>query len=373
MSDHLAAGLDFGTSNSAIGVHDGRTARLHRFAGGAEVVPSAVFFDLDEEAWSFGREAEMRFLEGAHGRYLRALKSVLGTPLMGERTRLGRRAVPFAEVLERFLGAIKAEAEGAVGAPLTRVVAGRPVRFVDGDPGRDQAAQDALEAVLRAVGFREIAFVPEPVGAAIDAERLIRGPGLALVADIGGGTSDVSVLEMDPASPGRSRVLSTAGTHVGGTDFDRELALRHVMPALGRGSTTRPPMSSGPVSVPGAYFSDLATWQRIPLLYTPRTLREVAALVRHAEEPAKLSLLHRVLEEELGTASWRPWRRPRSRFRRSLVPPWPSRRCPTSRPWRSTPRRWRRPWPMPPPGSGARWTRPCAARACRERPWPPSS
>ena len=298
MSDNLAAGLDFGTSNSAIGIHDGRAARLHRFEGGTAVVPSAVFYDLDDGGWSFGREAEARFLDGAHGRYLRALKSVLGTSLVGERTRMGRRAVPFTEIIERFVGALKAAAEEEAGAPLTRVLAGRPVRFVDGDDERDRAAQDALEGVLRAVGFEEIAFLPEPVGAAVDAERLIDRAGLAVVADIGGGTSDVSVLEVDPGSP--ARVLSNAGVHVGGTDFDRELSLRHVMPALGRGSATRPPMSSGPIGVPNALFSDLATWQRIPVLYTPRTVRDVAAMARHALEPRKLALLLRVVEEELG-------------------------------------------------------------------------
>lgn len=302
MPDRLAAGLDFGTSNSAIGVHDGRAARLHRFRDGSAVAPSAVFFDLDEEAFAFGHEAEAQFLAGAHGRYLRALKSVLGTALAGERTRLGRRAVPFAEILERFLGALKAEAEAAAGGPLTRVVAGRPVHFVDRHPARDAEAQRTLEGILRRIGFEEVVFLPEPVGAAIDAQALIDAPGLALVADIGGGTSDVSVLEVDPARPGAGRVLASTGVHVGGTDFDRELSLRHVMPELGRGTETRPPMSSGPVAVPNHYHIDLATWQRIPLLYNPRTLREVEALVRHALEPARLARLGRALEEELGHA-----------------------------------------------------------------------
>ena len=302
MTDHLAAGLDFGTSNSAIGVHDGRRARLHRFAGGSTIAPSAVFFDALEQSWAFGHEAEACFLAGSEGRYLRALKSVLSTPLAGERTRLGARAVPFTEILERFLGALKAEAEAAAGAPLTRVVAGRPVHFVDRHPERDAEAQATLEAVLRRVGFEEIAFVHEPVGAAIDARGLIDAPGLALVADIGGGTSDVAVLEVDPARPGTGRVLASAGIHVGGTDFDRELSLAHVMPELGHGTATRPPMSSGPVPVPNHTFLDLATWQRIPLLYTPRTLREVEAMARHALEPARLGRLPRVLEEERGHA-----------------------------------------------------------------------
>ncbi len=296
MTARFAAGLDFGTSNSAIGVHDGRTAQLHRFRGGSTIAPSAVFFDPEEEDWAFGHEAEARFLDGAEGRYLRALKSVLGTALAGERTRLGRRAVPFVEILERFVGALKAEAEAAAGAPLTRVVAGRPVHFVDLHPERDAEAQATFEAVLRRVGFEEIAFVHEPVGAAIDA------PGLALVADIGGGTSDVSVLEVDPARPGAGRVLASTGVHVGGTDFDRALSLAHLMPELGRGTATRPPMSSGPVPVPKHYFADLATWQRIPLLYTPRTVREVETMARHALEPARLGRLARVLEEERGHA-----------------------------------------------------------------------
>ena len=302
MTDRLAAGLDFGTSNSAIGVHDGRTARLHRFADGSSIAPSAVFFDALEQGWTFGHEAEARFLEGAEGRYLRALKSVLGTSLAGERTRLGRRAVPFTEVFGRFVGALKAEAEAAAGGPLTRVVAGRPVHFVDRHPERDAEAQAMLEAVLRGIGFEEVVFVHEPVGAAIDARALIDAPGLALVADIGGGTSDVALLEVDPAQPGAGRVLASAGVHVGGTDFDRELSLAHLMPELGRGTAIRPPMSSGPVPVPNHTFLDLATWQRIPRLYAPRTLREVEAMARHALEPARLGRLPRVLQEERGHA-----------------------------------------------------------------------
>ena len=305
MSHRLAAGLDFGTSNSAIGVHDGRAARLHRFGGMAEVIPSAVFYDLDEERFAFGQDAERRFLEGCHGRYLRALKSVLGTALAEDRTRLGRRSVRFVEILERFLGHMKAEAEAAAGAELRRVVCGRPVRFVDRHPERDRAAQDTLEGVLRRIGIEEVEFLPEPLAALIDAERLIDGPGLALVADIGGGTSDFAVVEVGAGRAAEGlggRVLASAGVHVGGTDLDRDLSLRHAMPALGLGSETRPPLSDRPIRLPNSLFVDLATWQRIPLLYTGRTLADVEGYLRHAVEPEKVGRLRQVVEHELGHA-----------------------------------------------------------------------
>ena len=161
----IVAGLDFGTSNSAIGFATPNDVRLHRFEHGAQATPTALFFDEDDNALVCGHEAETRFLGGYDGRYLRALKSILGTSLADESTRMGKRPWPFRTLLSRFITHMKEEAERAAGVEITRLVAGRPVRFVDEDDGRDQAAEALLHKVLQDTGFEEVQFVYEPVAA----------------------------------------------------------------------------------------------------------------------------------------------------------------------------------------------------------------
>ena len=75
---------------------------------------------------------------------------------------------------------------------------GRPVYFVDRDAARDAKAEQTLRHAAQVVGFREIAFAFEPIAAAIDFERTLNDEMSVLVADIGGGTSDFSIVRVGP-------------------------------------------------------------------------------------------------------------------------------------------------------------------------------
>jgi hypothetical chaperone protein len=86
--------------------------------------------------------------------------------------------------------------------------------------------------------------------------------------------------------------------HIGGTDFDRQLALATVMPALG----LRSPLRRRGLDAPSWYFFDLATWHRIGLLYEPKVLTEVRGVLRDSAEPEKIERLLRVLEQCKGHA-----------------------------------------------------------------------
>lgn len=270
-----SCGLDFGTSNSTLGLVRSGTPFLVALEEGRATLPSAIFHPFDGSAPTFGRQAVEAYIEGEPGRLMRALKSVLGTSLIDEQTRVGRRSLKFAEILAGLIAHIKARAEVRAGAELTRVVLGRPVRFVDGDDGADAGAQAALEGVARACGFRDIAFQYEPIAAALEFERSVRAETLALIVDIGGGTSDFSLIRV---SPERSRkadrggdILANAGVHVGGTDFDRLLNLAVVAPHLGFKTKTL----DGKRELPSAYFHDLATWQFINRLYSGKSLQQM--------------------------------------------------------------------------------------------------
>ena len=90
------------------------------------------------------------------------------------------------DIITGYLRHLRSLAEQAGGQPLTQVVMGRPVFFVDDDPERDAAAQASLEAAARAVGFTDVAFQFEPIAAAFDyeqhAHKLMTWDGMAYVA-----------------------------------------------------------------------------------------------------------------------------------------------------------------------------------------------
>jgi hypothetical chaperone protein len=295
-----ACGLDFGTSNTTLGVVDaGGRPRLVPLEGDAVTMPSAVFYPLRGEP-VVGRAAVAAYVAGDLGRLMRSLKSVLGTALIDEATQVGRRRLGFRDVIAAYLATVKARAEAALGAELTHVVHGRPVFFVDGDPAADQKAEDVLAGIARDIGFSGIRFEYEPIAAALDYERQTVAEEIALIADIGGGTSDFSIVRLGPERRGQADrsadILANDGVRIGGTDFDRDLSLGTAMPLLGMGAAMR----RGDIGVPLGPFHDLATWSRINRLYDGRTLRLLKAIRDDAAEPGRLDRLVRVVEEERG-------------------------------------------------------------------------
>ncbi len=296
-----ACGVDFGTSNSTVGWADaGRgPSALLALEDGRPTLPSVVFFNADDDRVSYGRAALADYLEGYEGRLMRSLKSLLGTSLIDGQTEVAGRALPFRGLLAQFIAELKRRAERAAGRGFDYAVFGRPVFFIDGDPAADREAEDTLAGIARAAGYREVAFQFEPIAAAFDYESQIGREELVLIADIGGGTSDFSLVRLGPQRAGRADrrddILATGGVHLGGTDFDKYLSLATVMPLLGYGSS----LLSG-AEVPSSYYFKLATWHTINQAYTRKSIAQLADLVRDASEPARLVRLQHLIDERAG-------------------------------------------------------------------------
>jgi hypothetical chaperone protein len=294
-----ACGVDFGTSNSTVGwVRPGHPSLLS-LEDGKPTLPSVVFFNADDEQVRYGRAALADYLEGYEGRLMRSLKSLLGTSLMDGQTEVAGRALPFRQLLAHFIGELRLRAQQQAGREFTSAVFGRPVYFIDDDPQADRLAEDTLAEIARAAGFREIGFQFEPIAAAFDYESRIEKEELVLIADIGGGTSDFSLVRLGPDRTKRIErredILATGGVHIGGTDFDKYLSLASVMPLLGYGSTL---VSGAPV--PSSYYFNLATWHTINQAYTRKSVAQLDDLARDAAEPAKLSRLRNLIDERAG-------------------------------------------------------------------------
>jgi len=292
-------GLDFGTSNTTLGTIEDHAPVLAALENGQTTIPSAIFFEVDG-AVPIGRKAVEAYVEGAPGRLMRSLKSVLGTALIDETTRLGRERTSFRDVIAYYLGAVKRRAEASTGCELRQVVHGRPVHFVDNAPDADRKAEQVLREIAGEVGFDEITFQFEPIAAALDYERQISTEEIALIADIGGGTSDFSIVRLGPQRQGHADraadILANDGVRIGGTDFDRQLSLGLIMPLFGFGS----PMKRAGLDVPSRYFHDLATWSSINRMYEPRLLAELRQVRQEASEPLLLDRLLRVVNEQRG-------------------------------------------------------------------------
>ncbi|ANT49855.1 Hsp70 family protein [Mesorhizobium amorphae] len=295
-------GIDFGTSNSTVGVIRDGQPRLVGLEDGQVTLPSAVFFNFDDNHTYFGRRAIADYTDSIEGRLMRSLKSVLGSSLVHEKTRIKARSIGFMEIVGLFIGHLKRRLEEDAKAPVENVVLGRPVQFVDDDAQADAKAQGELENAARIQGFKHIAFQFEPIAAALDYEQKVTREELALIVDMGGGTSDFSIVRVSPerarSTDRKDDILANRGIHIGGTDFDRLLSIAHVMPQLGYLTPTK----DGKRNLPASYFIDLATWQRINLVYTARAMTHLRQIRFEAERADLVDRFIHIVEHRYGHA-----------------------------------------------------------------------
>jgi len=308
------AAIDFGTSNSAVALPcpEGGV-RLVELEPGFMTMPTAVFYRADTPPQQqdaerlYGRAAVAAYVDGIEGRLMRSMKSILGASLLDQSTDVGGgRAVRYRDVITGYLRQLKQRAEAEAGTAIGRVVLGRPVFFVDEDAARDAGAQAALEDAARAVGFAEVHFQYEPIAAALDHESQVDREQLVLVSDIGGGTSDFSLVRVGPTRRGRADrrddILANHGVHRAGTDFDRQVALASILPLLGYRSLR--PARPGEVAreVPHSVYFDLATWHLINTVYAPARLAELRAMKAWYAQPRHHARLMTTVTQRLGHA-----------------------------------------------------------------------
>jgi hypothetical chaperone protein len=299
----LVLGIDFGTSNSAAALMDANgTLQVMRLDGARAEMPTAVFFASETQTVLFGSEAMQAYLSGNEGRLMRSLKSLLGSALMDELTVVNGQGMRFFDIVVLFFKELKRRCEAQVGQPLAHAMLGRPVHFVDDNPERDALAQETLGRAAKQAGFTHIGYQLEPIAAALDFEQRIHTETNTLVVDIGGGTSDFTVIRLHPRAAGEALavdrsddILSTTGVHIGGTDFDRLLNLSTVMPLLGYKH-----LGTGGRPVPNSVFFDLSTWHLIHQSYTRRAMHFVKELRMDFADPLLHARLMRAIEEQHG-------------------------------------------------------------------------
>ena len=297
------AGIDFGTSNSSTAITNGGVPRLVDVENGRNTIPTALYFPEKSSEVFYGRTAQQKYVDSeTGGRFMRSMKRILGTPLMDSSTQINGLMVKFDDIIGAFVSYMKQKIDASANENVESVVMGRPVHFRDNDPTADDKAQQELERITKKAGFKNVCFQYEPIAAAFAHEQKINSEKLACVIDIGGGTSDFTVIRLSPENRNKADrtkdVLANTGVRIGGNDFDKNLSLNAFMPVLGMGTDYK--VYGKVLSIPNSIYINLSTWNQVNDVYNYKTLNLVKGYQRWALEPEKLARLYQVVQNRLG-------------------------------------------------------------------------
>ncbi|HLO13763.1 MAG TPA: Hsp70 family protein [Anaerolineales bacterium] len=263
----IKVGIDFGTSNSGVAVHDGQHVKLLPVDPKnvlPEVIKTVLYITRDYRT-SIGQEAvenyyrdnvnrQRRFVKqwsgeidvyGADMHYVRdiyvfvdelkpgRLMQYLKTALRKERytgTQIFERYYTVGDLAKTYLSLLKQRAEAILGESIHAVTLGRPVKFSE-SPAQDHKAQETLEQAAHEAGFREVGFELEPVAAALDYEQSMVKPQNVIIFDFGGGTLDIAVMRL--GDPRKRKVYASGGVDIAGSDFDRAIIEKRMLSHFG--------------------------------------------------------------------------------------------------------------------------------------------
>ncbi|EST58862.1 molecular chaperone [Proteus hauseri] len=209
----------------------------------------------------------------------------------------------FEDLVCAMMANIKHQAEKSTQEAITDTVIGKPINFngLGGEASNRQAENILIRAAKRA-GFKNIMFEFEPVAAGLEYESTLTKDQTVLVVDIGGGTTDCSLIQMGPSYQGKTdrsnTLLAHSGQRVGGNDLDIYLAFKQLMPLFGMTGLT----SSG-IKLPLKQFWDPIAINNVEAqkdFYSRQNLAVLNQLRRDAKEPEKITRLIEVYNETLG-------------------------------------------------------------------------
>ena len=330
----LKVGIDFGTSNSGVAVYDGRRVTVlpvDRQNVQPEVVKTVLYVTRDYQAY-IGQEAvelyyrdninrQRRFVKqwageidyrGADMHYVRdiyvyvdelkpgRLLQYLKTALRKEGyrgTQIFERYYSVGDLAKTYLSLLKARAEAVLGEKIESATLGRPVKFAQ-TPEADRKAEETLRQAAHEAGFKQVDFELEPIAAALDYEQTLAGPQNVVIFDFGGGTLDIAVMRLGGPSPMRGqagsgrRVYASGGVDVAGSDFDRAIIEKRMLPHFGLGLIRHQPEILEMVQA-------VPDWMALPDLATPLNRNTLDKAIRAGLAPARLKALQALIYNDL--------------------------------------------------------------------------
>ena len=298
-------GIDFGTSNSSITIWDVERRALVRDPRIAGVESSFLYFPYTtrREAPLLGNEAKLRYVQDKmRGRFFQAVKTILPNRTFVE-TMVNNQSYGIEEIIAFPLRALKNRADAVTGQDVKRLVLGRPAVFST-IAEEDQLAEDRLKRGAQLAGFTEIRFQYEPIAAGFAYEARITKPERVLVGDFGGGTSDFTVVQLDPVRQGKvdrmGDILATGGLPTAGNKYDAATMWHKLTPLFGRNARYE---SWGKwLSVPDSLHRRICQWDQIVFLNNAKNLDLLWRLENSSDDPEAFRRFTALVKENQGFA-----------------------------------------------------------------------
>lgn len=297
-------GIDFGTSNSVLSIFDEDKNEIIEIVS----VPSILYFPDEYDPalplrYYVGEEAIRHYIsDGMKGRFMKSIKRVLPRTNFIE-TRIHTKSFNAAGLITLILKELKTKADVRIGMDCKKAIIGRPVYFDDDNTVNDAVAQKRLLQAAQQAGLTDIRFQYEPIGAAFAYEKTISKKENVLVADLGGGTTDFTFIELDPNKNNRkdrrSDILATGGIYIGGDSFDSAFMWDKGTPYFGRGVTYES-MPGKMVDVPPSFFSNICSWEKMNFFNGVKVQNDLRQYYNYSKQNDKLKNLITLTENNLG-------------------------------------------------------------------------
>jgi hypothetical chaperone protein len=303
----ISIGVDFGTSNTVIAMagadHSPAVLKVDSRAGQAGALPSILCFQPSQPdarhrpISSAGTDAIADYIaRTGPARLVQSMKSFLGSKAF-----VDTKVFSHTYTLEQLIATLLQHLYDSTGVRESlqqgALVIGRPIEFAGSAPD-DGLAQSRLKLAFASAGREADQVRLEPEAAAYAFARRARGRHLVLVADLGGGTSDFSVVEVDADGEQPSITpLAQTGVGIAGDRFDYQVVYNAVCPALGMGSQFQP--ESKPLPIPLWIYANFASWHQLSMMNNRQTLRHISEILRSAvDKQAFEGLVHVIRNEE---------------------------------------------------------------------------
>ncbi len=322
----LKVGIDFGTSNSGVAVYDGQRVRVLPVDPKnvlPEVIKTVLYITKDYRAY-LGQEAvetyyrdnvnrQRRYVKqwageieyrGADMFYMRdifvyvdelkpgRLLQYLKTALRKDNykgTQIFERYYSVGDLAQTYLSLLKKRAEDVLGETIDAVTLGRPVKFSE-SPELDHKAQEILREAAHEAGFKEVDFELEPIAAALDYEQSITKPQNVVIFDFGGGTLDIAVMRLGDAKT--RKVYASGGVDIAGSDFDRTIIEKRMLPHFGFGKVKHHPEIMQMIEA-------VPDWMALPEMGTPINKNILDKAIQAKVAPVRLKALEHLIYNDL--------------------------------------------------------------------------
>ena len=302
-------GIDFGTSNTAASVRGSRDGKVfHEIIplDRDELIKTLLYFPNGRESY-FGRSAIEQYFENEReGRFFQSIKRLLPNPDFNG-TQISGRFVSLESLISRFLEEVKRRLEAVMKQDLSSlpVTFGRPALY-SLDEKRETLATHRFKEAIRLAGFTNFDLLEEPTAASRTAFRQNRSESklesLTLVADLGGGTSDFTLLRSRPGEQA-PQVLAVHGVPLAGDALDSAFVQARLLPYFGSEVKYQRPFSDNILTFPTALISRIPKWHQHVILKEKSNWNFLLDLKKELVHPSDRAILENLLtlvEENLG-------------------------------------------------------------------------